>query len=188
MRVINNVKSIKEKMKRAAQFGVQKAVHKTMAYANANEVPMDTGRLINSGFYEVWEFGNIVSYKMSYGGSEGLAGLSQFASRLYENIEGKQYDKEGNVTGFSTKPMGKSIYSKGSRTGQLTYAMKWHNTIPPGGFQHDRKYHYLVDPVEIQFPVFLIEELQKSFGSIGLSVTTGFATIEDDFVPDEVGI
>lgn len=176
MRIKDNTRDVKNKMRWAAKFATQKAVHRTMAYANANEVPYDTGRLINSGMYELWEMGDIVSYKMSYGGSEGLAGGSQFATRLYENI-----DPAGGE-------LNKSIYASGRRIGQLTYAKQWHQKTPAGGFQRDRKAHYLSDPIESQFPAFLMEEASKAFANIGLTVSTGGSIVDSIFVPDEVSL
>lgn len=180
MRIINNTGQVKTILKMVAQNGVRNACHKTMAYANSNEVPMDTGRLINSGYYEPYEISNIVSYKMSYGGSEGLAGKSQFATRLMEHLEG---NAEGT---FSTKPRNASIYTQGKKTGQLTYAIKWHKMTPNNGFQNGRKNNYLADPLENQFPQFLLDELQKSFNSLGLMTNTMSTPNLGMFVPDEV--
>jgi len=180
MRIVNNTKQVKTILKMVAQSGVRTACHKTMAYANSNEVPMDTGRLINSGYYEPYESGNVVSYKLSYGGSEGLAGKSQFAGRIMEHLEGNQDGK------YSTKPRNAGIYTKGRRSGQLTYAIHWHQNTPLNGFQNDRKNNYLADPMETQFPIFLIDELQKSFGSLGLMTNAMSAPDLGIFVPDEV--
>lgn len=186
MRIKDNTSYVKGMMRRAAKFATQKAVHRTMAYANANEVPYDTGRLINSGMYEIWEdSGSIVSYKMSYGGSKGLSGGSQFASRLFENTNWEM--KNGKML-VSPGELNKSIYTKGREIGQLTYAKKWHQKTPLGGFQRGRKYLYLSDPIENQFPIFLMEETSRAFSNIGLTVSTTDGSIDDIFVPDEVSI
>lgn len=185
MRIKDNTRDVKNKMRWAARFATQKAAHRTMAYANANEVPYDTGRLINSGMYELWENGDIVSYKMSYGSSEGLAGGSQFASRLYENTNWEL--KDGKMI-VGKGELNQGIYTSPTKMGQLTYAKKWHQATPAGGFQRDRKAHYLSDPIESQFPAFLMEEASKAFANIGLTVSTGGSIVDSIFVPDEVSL
>jgi hypothetical protein len=185
MRIKDNTRDIKNRMRLAAKLATQKAAHRTMAYANANEVPYDTGRLINSGMYELWEMGDIVSYKMSYGGSEGLAGGSQFASRLYENINWEL--KNGKMI-VGKGELNQGIYTSPTKMGQLTYAKKWHQSTPAGGFQRNRKFHYLSDPIEGQFPAFLMEETTKAFANIGLTVSTSGSIMDSYFIPDEVSL
>ena len=99
------------------------------------EVPLDSGRLLNTGIVEcVANTKNHIRFKASFGGPKGLAGGSAFATRLYEPIKGS------------------GISKKKRSLGVVDYAIRWHENS--AYFKHGRKMHYLIDPFMREFSGF----------------------------------
>ncbi len=144
-RVINNVSAVMNNWKSVAINALLDTSQEIMEYANANTVPMLTGRLINSGYYGLYQiYADKVLVKMSYGSSEGLAGASQFATRLTEGVKGKGIGK-------TKKTMG-----------QVLYARHWHENQPLHGFNYGRQWQYLSDPLKQMFPGTILSKLRNN--------------------------
>jgi hypothetical protein len=114
------------------------------------EVPLDTGRLANTGRIErVKVTTNHVNIKASFGGAEGLMGFSTFANRISEPIAETRKVQEtgGQYTRLKQEWIG--ISTKKNTLGRVTYAVKWHENTT--NFQHGRKWHYLIDPFTLIF-------------------------------------
>jgi hypothetical protein len=151
-RVINNVSAVMNNWKSVAINALLDTSQEIMEYANANTVPMLTGRLINSGYYGLYQvYKDRVLVKMSYGSSEGLAGASM-------GIAKGSLTPKYNSERLNARGIGKTKKTMG----QVLYARHWHENQPLHGFNYGRQWQYLSDPLKQMFPGTILSKLRNN--------------------------
>jgi hypothetical protein len=158
----------KEAVAHTAEVYMNKVIIKAIT-----EVPLDTGRLANTGRVErVKVTTNHVNIKASFGGAEGLMGGSMYANRIMEPIA--QIIQKNETPGGKYMKMKQEwigISTTKNTLGRVTYAIKWHENST--NFQNGRKFHYLIDPFTLIFNTGKELLLNEFCNSIGMRFMLG---------------
>jgi len=127
------------------------------------EVPLDTGRLLSTGYVRrVRSNNNIIVFRAAFGGN-AIPSMIQSSPELISFPRRMKPFKEDRPISYAKRSYG-----------QLTYAIRWHENTPKNGFGNGRKQYYLIDPFHrnmgSNFPMMFAINIAQGAYNIGVDM------------------